>query len=170
MSRSERDDRPPWRPERFVVGRVGRAHGLDGSVHLEGFGGGVPIEAGTTVRVGDRDTEVTARKGTPERPILRLAGVDDRTAADALRGLDVTVAAAAAPAPGPDEYFHVDLVGCAVRAGDRPLGTVAAVLSYPANDVLDVRGDEEVLVPFVADVVTDVDVPGRRITIRPDFL
>jgi ribosomal 30S subunit maturation factor RimM len=45
------------------------------------------------------------------------------------------------------------------------------VLVYPANDVLDIRGGEEpVLVPFVEDVVLSVDIAGRRIAIRDDFL
>ena len=44
--------------------------------------------------------------------------------------------------PSGDEFFHVDLIGCAVRSGDRELGTVHDVLAYPANDVLEVRADD----------------------------
>jgi 16S rRNA processing protein RimM len=83
----------------------------------------------------------------------------------------VAVRAAALPDPDPDDYLHVDLIGCRVTAGDRELGTVADVLVYPANDVLDIRGgDEPVLIPFVEDVVLSVDVSRRSITIRDDFL
>jgi ribosomal 30S subunit maturation factor RimM len=58
-----------------------------------------------------------------------------------------------------------------VTAGGRELGTVADVLVYPANDVLDIRGGEEpVLLPFVEDVVLSVDVAAREIAIRDDFL
>jgi 16S rRNA processing protein RimM len=169
MSRSPAD----WRPHRIVVGRVGRPHGLDGSVHLDGHGGVVPLDPGTRVEVGGRPAVIMARKGTAERPIVLLDLAADRDRAEELRGADVTVPADALPAPGADEYFHVDLVGCAVRAGSRELGRIHGVLAYPANDVLDVRPDdasEPLLVPFVDDVVLRVDVSERVVQIREDFL
>jgi 16S rRNA processing protein RimM len=169
MSKSPADT--PWRPPTIVVGRVGRAHGLDGAVYLEGHGGGVPLAAGLEVTLGGRPAVIAERRGTEGRPILRFDCACDRTSAEALRGQEVAVRAAALPAPDPDDYLHVDLIGCRVTAGDRELGTVADVLVYPANDVLDIRGGEEpVLVPFVEDVVLSVDVGGRSITIRDDFL
>jgi 16S rRNA processing protein RimM len=169
MSKSPADT--PWRPPTIVVGRVGRAHGLDGAVYLEGHGGAVALAAGLEVSVGGRPAVITERRGTDGRPILRFDCAADRDAAEALRGQEVAVAAAALPEPDPDDYLHVDLIGCRVTAGDRELGTVADVLVYPANDVLDIRGGEEpVLVPFVEDVVLSVDVAGRCIAIRGDFL
>jgi 16S rRNA processing protein RimM len=169
MSKSPADT--PWRPRSVVVGRVGRAHGLDGAVHLEGHGGAVELRSGLAVTLAGRPAVIVERRGTDQRPILRFDCAADRDAAEALRGQEVAVAAAALPEPDPDDYLHVDLIGCRVRAGGRDLGTVADVLVYPANDVLDIRGGEEpVLVPFVADVVLSVDVAAREIAIRDDFL
>lgn len=173
MSRSPADT--PWRPERIVVGRIGRPHGLDGSIHLDGHGGVVPLDPGTQVEVGGRAAVIVGRKGTAERPILRLDLARDRDGAEALRGQAVTVSGGLLPAPATDgdEYFHVDLVGCAVRCGSRELGTVHDVLAYPANDVLDVRphdGSERLLIPFVDDVVLHVDVAERVVGVREDFL
>ncbi len=169
MSKSPADT--PWRPPTVVVGRVGRAHGLDGAVHLEGHGGAVPLRSGLEVTLGGRPAVVVERRGTDQRPILRFDCASDRDAAEELRGQEVEVSASVLPEPDPDDYLHVDLIGCRVTAGDRELGTVADVLVYPANDVLDIRGGEEpVLVPFVADVVLSVDVAARRIAIRDDFL
>jgi 16S rRNA processing protein RimM len=169
MSKSPADT--PWRPRSVVVGRVGRAHGLDGAVHLEGHGGAVALRSGLEVTLGGRPAVIVERRGTDQRPILRFDCAADRDAAEALRGQEVAVAAAALPEPDPDDYLHVDLIGCRVRAGGRELGTVADVLVYPANDVLDIRGGEEpVLVPFVDDVVLSVDVAAREIAIRDDFL
>lgn len=170
MSRSPADP-ASWRPREIVVGRIGRAHGLDGSVYLEGHGGVVPLEPGTPVRVGGRPAVIEARRGTAGRPILRFADVHDRQQAEALRGRQVAVTADRLPAVESDEYFHVDLVGCRVEAGGELLGEVREVLPYPANEVLDVRqGDRQLLVPFAADVVLEVDLPGRLIRIREDFL
>jgi 16S rRNA processing protein RimM len=171
MSRSPAD--APWRPERIVVGRVGRPHGLDGSVHIEGHGGVVSLRPGTEVEVGGRPAVIVERRGTAGRPILRLDLASDRDGAEAMRGYDVTIPSAALPATEGDEFFHVDLIGCSVRSGARELGTVRGVLAYPANDVLDVRagdGSEPVLIPFAEDVVTGVDISERVVTIREDFL
>jgi 16S rRNA processing protein RimM len=169
MSKSPADR--PWRPRTIVVGRVGRPHGLDGAVYLEGHGGAVALHAGLAVTVGGRPAVIAERRGTEGRPILRFDCASDRDAAEALRGQDVEVAVDALPEPDPDAYLHVDLIGCRVTAGDRDVGTVADVLAYPANDVLDIRGGAEaVLVPFVEDVVLSIDVAARQIAIRDDFL
>jgi 16S rRNA processing protein RimM len=171
MSRSPAET--PWRPERIVVGRVGRPHGLDGSVHVDGHGGVVPLRAGTALEVGGRPAVIVERRGTAERPILRLDLASDRDGAEALRGCELSVPSASLPATDRDEFFHVDLIGCAVRSGGRELGTVHNVLAYPANDVLEVRrgdGSEPLLIPFAEDVVTVVDVAERVVTIREDFV
>ena len=165
MSRSQPD--PSWRPSRIVVGAVGRAHGLDGFLHLSGYGGVVPLDPGTAVRVGEREAVVVARKGTDDRPLLRLDIADSREAAELLRGADVSVAADTLPATDDDEFFHVDLLGCRVICGERELGSVARVHEYPANDVLEL--DSGQLVPFVEQVVLSVDVPGRTLRVAEDF-
>jgi 16S rRNA processing protein RimM len=171
MSKSSTET--PWRPERIVVGRIGRPHGLDGAAYVDGHGGAVPLRKGLQVSIAGRPAVISERRGADARPIVRLDIAPDRTAVEALRGADIEVDCAALPEPADeDDYLHVDLVGCRVAAGDRDLGEVTAVLVYPANDVLEVRrpDGEVVLVPFAADVVSRVDVPGRRIAIRDDFL
>jgi 16S rRNA processing protein RimM len=173
MSKSLTDT--PWRPPTIVVGRVGRPHGLDGATYLDGHGGAVPVQRGLEVTVGGRPATIADRRGSDSHPIVRFDLSTDRNAAEALRGQDVEVPASALPPPQPDadDYLHIDLIGCRVTAGERELGTVADVLVYPANDVLEVRsgdGLDPVLVPFAADVVETVDLAGRLIVIRSDFL
>jgi 16S rRNA processing protein RimM len=172
MSKSPTDS--PWRPPTIGVGRVGRAHGLDGAVYLDGHGGGVRLRPGLDVTVGGVATVIAERRGTDARPIVRFELAADRSAAEALRGREVEVAASELPPPDDEagEYAHVDLIGCRVLAGSRELGSVAGVLAYPANDVLDVRSSDggQVLIPFAGDVVLEVDVAARRIAIRDDFL
>jgi 16S rRNA processing protein RimM len=172
MSKSPTDS--PWRPPTIGVGRVGRAHGLDGAVYVDGHGGGVSLRPGLEVTVGGVPAVIAERRGTDLRPIVRFDLATDRTSAEALRGREVEVAASELPPPddAAGEYAHVDLVGCSVFAGDRELGAVADVLAYPANDVLDVRAADggQVLIPFAEDVIAAVDVAARRIAIRDDFL
>jgi 16S rRNA processing protein RimM len=93
--------------------------------------------------------------------------VPDRSAAEALKGARVFVARSSFPTAAADEYYWVDLIGCAVvnREG-AALGTVADLLDTGAHSVLRVvHGDDERLIPFVAAYVDGVDLPARRITV-----
>ena len=67
-------------------------------MHLDGHGGAVPLDAGTDLEVGGRRAVVVSRKGTAERPIVRLDLASDREGAEALRGCEVTVSAGTLPA------------------------------------------------------------------------
>ena len=166
MSRSQPDR--GWRPDRIEVGRIGRPHGLDGSVTLTGHGGTVPMALGTEVAVGGRPATIVGRKGTDERPIIRFDIAASREQAQELRGQPVTVPVAALPEPDEDEFFHIDLIGCDVWCEGRQLGAVRTVHTYPANDVLELDSGE--MIPFVDDAVEAVDVAGRRIGLREGVL
>ena len=76
------------------------------------------------------------------------------------------------PEPEEDAFWVFDLVGCNVEREGVVLGVVREVLDRPANDVLvvTVEGGDDLLVPFTRDAVPEVDVPGRRVSIRPDLL
>jgi 16S rRNA processing protein RimM len=116
------------------------------------------------VTIGDRRAEIVRRAGSDARPLIRIEGVDDRDAAQALRGQDVLVPGGREEL-GPDEWYDDDLVGCRVEG----LGEVRAVLHGPSCDVLEV-GDRAVLVPLVRDAVLSVDLAGRRIEVNHAFL
>ncbi len=76
------------------------------------------------------------------------------------------------PEPEEDAFWVFDLIGCNVEREGTVLGVVREVLERPANDVLvvSVEGGDDLLVPFTRDAVPEVDVPGRRLSIRPDLL
>ena len=151
-------------------GRVGRPHGLDGSFHVT-FPRPALLVPGATVRVGDRETEIVRRAGTDERPIVRLAGFDGRDAAEALRGADLLLPRAAAPALEEDERWASDLVGCRVVDGERELGSVSRLVALPSCEALEVSGaGAEFLVPLVRDAVRAVDVAAKRIDVDLAFL
>jgi 16S rRNA processing protein RimM len=165
-----------------VIGRIGRPHGTRGAVRARPSGRtlaeiapGEPLEVRPAAGP-PRDLVLAGRAGTPEHPILTFEGVANRAEAAALTGAELAVAAGRIPpVDDPDTFMVRDLVGCAVLLGDRPLGEVREVISGPANDVLEVAppppaGGPPVLIPFTADAVTDLDVPGRRIVVRPDLL
>jgi 16S rRNA processing protein RimM len=93
--------------------------------------------------------------------------VADRNAAEALRGARVFIARSSFPTAGNDEFYWVDLIGCAVvnREG-MALGSVADLIDTGAHSVLRLEhGDEERLIPFVAAYIDGVDLAARRITV-----
>jgi len=164
-------------PLTVVIGRIGRPHGIAGAVHSRGSGPTLAtIAVGEAVEVLPRDgaprlLTVTDRRGMPDDPILVFGGIATRDEAAALAGADIRVPEERIAAPRePDTFLVRDLVGCEVLLGATPLGPVEEVISAPANDVLQVaRAGGPVLVPFTADAVVDLDVPGRRIVVRPDL-
>jgi 16S rRNA processing protein RimM len=149
------------------AGRIGRPHGLDGSFYVTRPR--APLLAlGGSLRVGSTWRAIARRSGTDEHPILRLEGVADRPAIEALRGEDLFVARADAPTLEPDEYWAEDLQGCqVVSVYGRSLGVVEGLRALPSCEVLEVG---ELLVPMVGDAVRSVDVASRRIVVDAQFL
>ncbi len=154
------------------AGRVGRAHGLDGSFYVTGP---VPrlLTLGASVVVDGRSAEIVRRSGTDRHPIVRLEGVGDRSAADALRGTQLTVQEAQAPALAEGEWWAHELEGCEVLDGERVLGVVGRLIELPSCEALEVRlrdGEDALLVPMVRDAIRRVDTASRRIEINGEFL
>jgi 16S rRNA processing protein RimM len=146
------------------AGRVGRPHGLDGSFHVsdprpEVLTLGMELEG-----LG----RIIARKGTAAKPILRLDTASDRTAVEGLRGRELIVDDALAPALGDDEYLAADLEGCKVADGDRPLGSVVRLMVLPSCEALEL--DSGVIVPMVRDAIRSIDVDAKRIDVDAEFL
>jgi 16S rRNA processing protein RimM len=158
-------------PEWLLAGRVGRPHGLDGSFHVTRPNAQL-LAGAATVLIDDRELDITRMAGTTRSPILRVANHDDREAAESLRGKDLLVPRGLAPELGPDEWWAEDLVGCAVRDGDRAVGTVRQLIELPSCEVLEVQRSEggELLVPLVTDAVRDVDLDRRVIDVDLRFL
>jgi 16S rRNA processing protein RimM len=153
------------------AGRVGRAHGLDGSFHVTRPRASLLVLGGP-LRVGSDDHEIVRRAGTDERPIVRVDRIDSREAVDAVRGADLLVPRSAAPPLGEGEYWPEDLEGCAVTDGTAAVGEVRRLVGYPSVDVLEVArpGAPDLLVPMVHDAIRSVDTAARRIDISLAFL
>jgi 16S rRNA processing protein RimM len=149
-------------PERVLVGRVGKPHGLDGSFVVEDASEDPGrFEVGAQLLVEGEPAEVVASKAARGRPVIRL---DRRVARGAALEIPVD---ALAPA-GDDEYYVFQLVGLRVEEeGGRILGTVSDVVPGIANDVLEL--DSGLALPMVEDCVHEVDLDGRRIVVAGGF-
>jgi 16S rRNA processing protein RimM len=154
------------------AGRVGRAHGLDGSFYVTGPRPRL-LTVGASVTIAGRVAEIVRRSGTDQKPIVRLQGLEDRAAAEALRGLALSVEQRGAPALAEGEWWAHELEGCEVLDGGRLIGSVGRLIELPSCEVLEVapaEGGEALLVPMVKDAIVHVDPAARRIEVNGDFL
>lgn len=159
------------------AGRVGRAHGLDGSFYVTAPRPRL-LTIGRSVTVAGRSAEIVRRAGTDRRPIVRLEGVDDREGADALRGMALTVEEIEAPALGEGEWWAHELEGCTVVDGGRLIGTVQRMIELPSCEALEVRREitgshppgAPLIVPMVKDAIRRMAVADRRIEVDMGFL
>ncbi|HWX96464.1 MAG TPA: ribosome maturation factor RimM [Solirubrobacteraceae bacterium] len=159
-------------PVALAAGRVGRPHGLDGSFYVTGARPRL-LTLGTLVLVGGREAPIVRRAGTDRRPIVRLDGIEDRSGAEELRGLELTVHAPQAPVLGEGEWWAHELEGCEVFDGERHVGTVMRMVELPSCEALEIRvgqGGEPLLVPMVKDAIRKVDVADERIDVDLEFL
>jgi 16S rRNA processing protein RimM len=145
----------PAAGDRLVVGRVGRAHGLRGEVAVR-FTSNRPERAhpGAVLFAGGRELVVAAARPHQGRMLVHFEGVDDRTAAEALQGLELTAARLGDDDVelGEDEFWVHEVVGAEVR--DRtgaPVGRVVAVEANPAHDLLVLDGGALVPMVFVVE-------------------
>jgi 16S rRNA processing protein RimM len=154
-----------------------RARGLAGEMALrmdpslaEDLSAGMPLEV--RGRTATLQTKLAAARPWKEGLIVRMEGVGDRDAAEALVGAAVAVDRKALPPLEDGQYYEADLPGCRVfdREG-RELGLVESVVATGANDVFIVAGTGgEILVPVIDPVVLELDVPGRRIVVEAEGL
>lgn len=163
----------------IILGRIVAPFGVKGWVKLHPFGDD-PLswrempqwwlaESADAPESGWQAVKLTGFKEHGAGLVASFEGVGDRNGAEALQGRYIGAPREALPPPEKDEYYWGDLVGMTVtnQAGEA-LGTVEALMSTGAHDVLQVRdGDEERLIPFVAAYVLDVDLAAR--TIRADW-
>jgi 16S rRNA processing protein RimM len=161
-------------PERLVVGRIVKPHGLNGELIVEVLSDAPErFVRGSKLEAGDPDGErrrLTVRSTRTDRGklLVRFAQIPDRTAADAMRGALLSIASAdAAPAPA-GSYYDWQLEGLeVVDEGGGRLGRLARVMTGAASDhwIVD-TGHEEVMVPAVEEFVRLVDLEGGRIVLH----
>ncbi|HYE27256.1 MAG TPA: ribosome maturation factor RimM [Allosphingosinicella sp.] len=155
---------------RVALAAIAGAHGISGEVRLKLFAESADsLKRHSEVRVGDRLLTLASVRDGPT-PVARFAEISDRGAAEALRGLLLTVPRSALPPLGEGEYYHADLIGlpCRTAAGE-PLGTVVAVENFGAGDLLEVERPDgrRAFVPFRQGIA---DLVEGRIVADPLFL
>jgi 16S rRNA processing protein RimM len=102
--------------------------------------------------------------------LARVGGIDDRDAAEALRGTELFVPRAALPEPAQDEYYYSDLEGMdALRPDGSRLGVVQSVGNFGAGDLIELRTEDgrRISLPFTRQTVPTIDLERRRLVVEP---
>ena len=146
------------------------AHGVTGEVRLKLFGEGLET---LKLHKSFNEGALTLKKLRDDGKggaIARFAEVPDRTAAEQLRGMVLTVPRSTLPPLEEGEYYHADLIGLAVEtdAGEA-LGTVVGVENYGAGDILEIERStgKRFMVPMIEDAVLQWD--GERVVVAAPF-
>jgi 16S rRNA processing protein RimM len=138
-----------------TAGRVGKPHGRDGSFYVERPRHELP--EGAEVSLAGHAHRIVRRAGTDERPLIRLADLDDP---GGVRGELLLVD----DQLGEGEWLASDLVGLSVPG----MGKVAQVIDAPSCSVLEL--EDGTLIPLVSDAVRSVDLEAGEIEVDRDFL
>ena len=154
-----------------VMGRIRAAHGLKGWIKIQPFTQEIEglLDYPEWWVGGDgqwqqhRISEAAVHGSTV---VARLEGFTDRDAAAGLRGRDVAVPRSAMPENREGEFYWSDLLGMEVaHRNAAKLGLVTKILETGANSVLVVQGAKELLVPFIDDVIVNVDLKARKLVV-----
>ena len=141
--------------QKILVGKIVAAQGLRGEVRVQAFT--EKPEDLAKLNVGAD----FIRSAGHDIAILKITGVDDRNAAEALRGTELFIARAALPDLPAGEFYHADLIGSKGFRDDEVIGTVAAVHNFGAGDILELDNGE--MVSFAG---ANVDLENKKITLE----
>ena len=162
--------------DRICVARIGAAHGVRGEVKLWSFTqdpAAVATYGPLETQDGTQRFEIEALRPAKDHFVARIAGIDDRDAAEKLRNVELYIPRTRLPEiEETDTFYYADLIGLdAVTSDGAQVGTVHAVHNFGAGDIIEltpVGGGEPLMLPFNEMTVPKIDLKARQIVIvRP---
>ncbi|MFD9999804.1 ribosome maturation factor RimM [[Kitasatospora] papulosa] len=160
----------------LVVARIGRAHGIKGEVTVEVRTDEPELRLGpgavlATEPAGTGPLTIETGRVHSGRLLLRFEGVRDRSAAEALRNTLLIAEVDPAELPDdPEEFYDHQLMDLDVVLGDgTEIGRITEISHLPSQDLFIVERPDgsEVMIPFVEEIVTEIDLEEQRIVIAP---
>ena len=161
--------------ELVPVGKVIGTHGIKGLLKVYSYSGNIQsLQSAATVYLKDKNGGVRehAIKSVAAHAGGFILGLDDFADINQvlpLNGSELYLKLSQLPAPDEDEYYWRDLIGLTVVTDQGlELGTLVDIFETGSSDIYVVRGEtKEYLIPAIADVITLVDVPGKKMIITP---
>ena len=162
---------PAW----VTIGAVNGAHGIRGEIKIfpltndvKRFSGLELVQLTGQNQVAKKYTIKNVRFNSKGFALLKLDGIDDRNAAEILKGCLVSIPRELCPELDADQYYHFELLGLRVETTTGEyLGEIADILEMPASDVYVVRNSErEVLIPAVRQFIKEVSIEQGKMIIE----
>jgi len=155
---------------RIALAAVAGAHGVKGELRLKLFSDSIEsLLRHKKLYVGGAERRLLSIRDA-KNPVASIEGVEDRSAAEALRGSLIEVDRSALPPLEEGEYYHADVIGLpAVDRDGKAIGTVAAVENFGAGDLLEIelKSGKRSLIPFRPGIA---DLEDGRIVVNSEFL
>lgn len=167
--------------EKIKIGKIVNAVALRGEVKVYSYAGSKEryeelAEILVEEKKGLKAYEIEGVRYQKNIVILKLKGVNDRNAAEALKERDIYMNEEDLPELPEDTFYVRDLMGCEVRIGKTGavIGTIREVLQGAAQDiyVITLKNGKEAMIPAVAEFIKDVDMEARTVTVEliPGFI
>ncbi|GFZ29656.1 ribosome maturation factor RimM [Clostridium zeae] len=155
--------------EFFNVGQIVNTHGVKGEVKVYPLTDDVNrFDDLKEVLIDDKKAEVEWVKYQKDRVIVKIKGIDTMNDAEKLKQKYIRVTRENAVELPEDTYFISDLIGCNVSDTDGfNYGDVYDVIQTGSNDVYWVKGNKEILVPVLKEIVLDINIGEKKIIIKP---
>ncbi|HEY8805878.1 MAG TPA: ribosome maturation factor RimM [Clostridium sp.] len=151
------------------VGQIGKTHGLKGEVKV--FSLTDSLERFKKIKNVYIDGEIRKVEGCKlqaDKAILKIEGIDSIEQAETYRNKYLMVKREDAVKLSEGSYYVADILECTVfEEGGEELGKVFDVLNTPGNDVYWVKGNKEVLIPVLKDIIVSIDISKHIIIIKP---
>ncbi len=156
--------------EKIKIGKIVNAVGLKGELKVYNYSDSIDIyETTEAMYVEDRLTAIENVRPQKNMVILKLAGTDDRNAAEALKGKELYITEDDLPELPEGQFYIRDLIGMSVTEEDGTvLGHVSDVLQNTAQNIFEVEREngKKLLIPKVDQFVLNIDAEKRNITVR----
>lgn len=169
----------PAKKTQLRVGRLTKAHGLKGAIKVELYtdspeqrfvpGAVFTLQVPESSPWFEKTITLTELRWYNSHPVAFFEGVSDRTAAETLIKAILWVDHLDGDIPEePEAWFDHQLTGLTVMRDGSPIGTISRVDHFPAQDLLVVKTESsEVMVPFVKEIVPEVNIDAGTITLTP---
>ena len=152
--------------DKITVGRLGKVRGLEGDLKI------IPLtdfenrfDDLKEIFVGEKLFQVENVKYISGEIFIKFVGIDSREIAKTLTNKFLKVDKKDVAPLDEGEFYTFDIIGCEVFDGDKFFGTVAEVLKTGSNDVFQVKGESEILIPALKSVVKKIDIAEKKIFI-----
>lgn len=152
--------------DKITIGKLGKVRGLDGSLKI------IPLtdfenrfDNLQEIFVGEKLFQVENVKHISGEIFIKFAGIDSREVAKTLTNKFLQVDKKDAAPLDEGEFYTFDIIGCEVFDGEKIFGKVTEVLKTGSNDVFQVQGESEILIPALKSVVKKISIAEKKIFI-----